>query len=564
MVAGELVQDHVRADTGAAPDRSSPSTMSITRKSPEPEPEGDARREEQRQQQQQHQALVPGEEQPDGDTEREADEREAMLPNGAGSKSPDKGPEEQDESRTLGTKLYLRRFAVLTVFSLYSLVNAFQWIHYSIIANVFTRFYGVTNSKIDWLSIIYMVAYVPLIFPATWLLDRRGLRLTALLGSGLNCVGAWLKCASVSSNLFWLTFTAQTICSVAQVFILGLPSRIASVWFGPREVSTACAAAVLGNQLGTAIGFLLPPVLVPNTPDDEELTAHNIKIMFYGTAAVSTGLFLLALIVIKDRPLRPPSQAQAVLSDSLPEDYSYKQSIYNLFKNKAFLLLLISYGIMTGSFYSVSTLLNQMIMDCYEGQELNAGRIGLTLVVAGMVGSILCGLWLDHTKTYKMTTLIVYCLSFVGMLVFTFTLNLNNIYLVFFTAGALGFFMTGYLPLGFEFGVEITYPESEGTSSGLLNAFAQIFGIIFTLIQGKLTTDFGPLEGNLFLCAWILLGIILTALIKSELKRHNVNMGVENKEQEPLPVECPAEEKPSDITIQHRLVFPEKLRYKAQ
>lgn len=37
----------------------------------------------------------------------------------------------------------------------------------------------------------------------------------------------------------------------------------------------------------------------------------------------------------------------------------------------------------------------------HQNQELNAGRIGLTLVVAGMVGSILCGLWLDHTKTYK-------------------------------------------------------------------------------------------------------------------------------------------------------------------
>lgn len=36
------------------------------------------------------------------------------------------------------------------------------------------------------------------------------------------------------------------------------------------------------------------------------------------------------------------------------------------------------------------------------------------------------------------------------------------------------FFMTGYLPLGFEFAVEITYPESEGTSSGLLNASAQV------------------------------------------------------------------------------------------
>lgn len=538
MVAGELVQEHVRADSGAAPDRSPP--LSISRKSPELEPSRGAQNSAS---ELNHEGSPAGPGEQDGETGREAEEREAMLPNGAGK------PEDQEESRTLETKLYLKRFAVLTVFSLYSLVNAFQWIQYSIITNVFTRFYDVTNDKIDWLSIVYMVAYVPLIFPATWLLDRRGLRLTALLGSGLNCAGAWLKCASVRPDLFGVTVTAQVICSVAQVFILGLPSRIASVWFGPREVSTACATAVLGNQLGTAIGFLLPPVLVPNTPDDQDLTAHNIRIMFFGTAAVSTALFILALIVIKDRPPRPPSQAQAVLSDSLPEDYSYRQSIYNLVKNKAFVLLLISYGILTGAFYSVSTLLNQMIMTCYENQELNAGRIGLTLVVAGMVGSILCGLWLDHTKTYKMTTLIVYFLSFVGMVVFTFTLDLNNIYLVFVTAGVLGFFMTGYLPLGFEFGVEITYPESEGTSSGLLNAFAQIFGIIFTLIQGRLTTDYGPLAGNLFLSAWIFLGIVLTALIKSELKRHNVNMGAESKGLQPIPVECPPEEKSSEVTI---------------
>ncbi|KAJ3606653.1 hypothetical protein NHX12_026174 [Muraenolepis orangiensis] len=368
------------------------------------------------------------------------DEREAMLPNAGG------GGGGEDNTKCLETRLYPRRFAVLAIFSLYSLVNAFQWIQYSIVSNVFSHYYGVTSGQVDWLSIVFMAVYVPLIFPATWLLDRRGLRLTALIGAGLNCLGAWVKCASVSPELFAVTMCAQVICSVAQVFILGLPSRVASVWFGPKEVSTACATAVLGNQLGTAIGFLLPPVLVPNTPDD------------------------LELMVIKDRPALPPSHAQAVLPAIPTEDYSYRQSIVNLLRNKAFLLLLVSYGIMTGSYYSVSTLLNQLIMTCYEARS----RIGLTLVVAGMVGSIICGLWLDFTKTYKMTTLMVYILSFLGMLTFTFTLNLKNIYIVFVTAGVLGFFMTGYLPLGFEFGVEITYPESEGTSSGLLNASAQV------------------------------------------------------------------------------------------
>lgn len=36
-----------------------------------------------------------------------------------------------------------------------------------------------------------------------------------------------------------------------------------------------------------------------------------------------------------------------------------------------------------------------------QGEEVNAGRIGLTIVIAGMVGSLICGIWLDKTKTYK-------------------------------------------------------------------------------------------------------------------------------------------------------------------
>ncbi|RXM36974.1 Feline leukemia virus subgroup C receptor-related protein 1 [Acipenser ruthenus] len=395
------------------------------------------------------------------------DEKQTMLPG---------------QPKPLETKLYMRRFAVLIVFSLYSLVNAFQWIQYSIITNIFMDYYNVESKSIDCLSVVYMIVYVLLIFPATWLLDKKGLKITALLGAGLNCIGAWVKCASVRPDLFGVTVFAQTVCSVAQVFILGLPSRIASVWFGPKEVSTACATAVLGNELGIAVGFLLPPVLIPYTKNNIDLIGSNISIMFYGTAAVSTLLLVLTVI-----------------------------------------------GILTGSFYSVSTLLNQMIIEHYKDEEVNAGRIGLTLVVAGIVGSIICGLWLDYTKTYKQTTLIVYILSFIGMIIFTFTLNLGNLNIVFFTAGILGFFMTGYLPVGFEFGVEITYPEPEGTSSGLLNASAQVFGIIFIFIQGKLTTDYNPCAGNIFLCACIFVGVILTALIKSELKRHNVNMGITNK-----------------------------------
>jgi len=96
---------------------------------------------------------------------------------------------------------------------------------------------------------VYMLAYIPLIFPATWFLDRYGLRVTAIVGSLLNAVGAWIKCAAIDPSRFAVLMTAQTVCAVAQIFILGIPARLAAVWFGPGEVSTATSIGVFGSQV---------------------------------------------------------------------------------------------------------------------------------------------------------------------------------------------------------------------------------------------------------------------------------------------------------------------------
>ncbi|XP_050927837.1 feline leukemia virus subgroup C receptor-related protein 2 isoform X3 [Lates calcarifer] len=421
------------------------------------------------------------------------------------------------------TKLYHRRWFMLFLFSAVSASNAFMWLQYGIISNIFMRFYNIDSLAIDWLSMIYLLTYIPLILPVLWLLDNRGIRDVVLVGSAFNCIGAWIKIGSASPSLFPITFLGQFVCSVATVFVLGIPSYLASVWFGEKEVSTACSIGVLGNQLGIAIGFLVPPILVPNVDDMDEL-AHHISIMFYITAGVATLLFILVVFVFQERPKLPPTQAQATARSIPSEQYSYTASILRLLRNRPFILLIITYGLNVGCFYAVGTLLNRMIIDHYPGEEVNAGRIGLTIVIAGMVGSLICGIWLDRTKTYKQTTLAVYFMSLVGMIVYAATLSLGHLWVVFITAGALGFFMTGYLPLGFEFAVELTYPESEGTSSGLLNCSAQVFGIIFTICQGKIIDRFSTLAGNIFLCVFLLIGTIMTGLIKSDLRRQNANM----------------------------------------
>ena len=83
----------------------------------------------------------------------------------------------------------------------------------------------------------------------------------------------------------------------------------------------------------------------------------------------------------------------------------------NLFKNFNFDLILITYGINTGIFYSISTLLNQIISEYYpvinlwllflliiylkinieKDENEKIGFIGLILVCSGLIGSIIGG-----------------------------------------------------------------------------------------------------------------------------------------------------------------------------
>lgn len=69
------------------------------------------------------------------------------------------------------------------------------------------------------------------------------------------------------------------------------------------------------------------------------------------------------------------------------------------------------------------------------------------------------------------------------------------------------------------------------------------------MAQGKLISNYGPEIGNIFLCVWMFIGIILTALIKSDLKRHNINKGVANGDMKAVPVDSPTDQESKTILM---------------
>lgn len=109
-----------------------------------------------------------------------------------------------------------------------------------------------------------MVAFLPLIVPATWLLNRYGLRFSILLGAVLNAIGAWIKVISLefsqplgspqaetimAKSSFGILMLGQVMSASAQVFLLGVPAQLAATWFGEKELALATAIGVFGNQV---------------------------------------------------------------------------------------------------------------------------------------------------------------------------------------------------------------------------------------------------------------------------------------------------------------------------
>ena len=93
-------------------------------------------------------------------------------------------------------------------------------------------------------------------------MEYTNLRIIVLIGSCLNTGGAIIKCFSAKPSLSWLTFLGQAVSGLTMPILLQVPPRLAAVWFPSTEVSTATSIGVLGNQLGIAIGFLVPPLIV--------------------------------------------------------------------------------------------------------------------------------------------------------------------------------------------------------------------------------------------------------------------------------------------------------------
>ncbi|XP_063241355.1 heme transporter FLVCR2-like isoform X2 [Bacillus rossius redtenbacheri] len=415
-----------------------------------------------------------------------------------------------------------RRWLVLAAFLLFCVSTNYQWVQYTIVGDLVARYYRVPAARVDWTSLVFMGALIALMLPVSFLLEKKGVGWSTKVGALLLAVGSWLKVAAVAPDRFLLALAGQGLVGASQVFQLGSPARLAAVWFPAPQLSTACAIGVLGNEVGAAFGFLLSPLLV-RPHDHPEDIGRDLSSSMLLTAGASTVIFLLVVLLFKDKPKLPPNPMQAI------ERYTctpvtlndFFRSIGVLLTNRNYLLMLASCGISGGALNVVGTILNPIILRHFpDGQEL-AGRVGLVMMVSGIAGIALLGVLLDIT--HRETALGAFIVQTVAYAGFTFVLRDENVILIYITVAFIGFSLFGYVTVAFELSAEVTYPVSESTMGCLLLIPANILGFSMTMAFTWVLEHWGDLPANILMIGCLTLGSILTIFVRKDYRRLAAN-----------------------------------------
>jgi MFS family permease len=403
-------------------------------------------------------------------------------------------------------KVYRARWIMLTVYMLMAAVNQLLWITFAPITGDATKYYGVTDLKIGILSMCFMIVYIIVSIPASWAIDKFGIRIGVGIGAVFTGIFGLLRgFAGTDYNMLLL---AQIGIAVGQPFILNATTKLAARWFPIEERATAAGLGTLAMYIGILGGMTLTPYLIIGSGIGGMLS-------IYGIISIITAIIFLLLIKEgpPTAPCRPDQEERSLVFDGFR----------NTLRTRDFLWLMIIFFIGLGVFNAVTT----WIEDIVRPRGFSATQAGITgglMIVGGVVGALIIPLLSDYYK--KRTPFIIVALfgSTLGLIGITFA---TSYWLLLFSGIILGFFLLSSGPIGFQYGAEITYPASEGTSNGMLILMGQISGIAFIFGMDSLKSQStGSMTRSL---VFLIILMVLSILISFKLKESAILTRTEGK-----------------------------------
>ena len=388
-------------------------------------------------------------------------------------------------------KVYGYRWVILAIFMFVVAVNQLLWITFAPITGIAADFYQVSDIRIGLLSMIFMIVYIVISIPASWMIDTYGIR--AGIGTGVFLTGFFGMIRGLAASNYTFVLIAQTGIAIGQPFILNAITKLAARWFPMQERATASGLGTMAMYLGIIAGMTITPYLVVRWNMGGMLNIYGIVSLI----AVVAFAFL-----IKERPPSAPC-----LPDQ-EERLMVLAGMKSTLRTRNFIWLMVIFFIGLGVFNSVTTWIEDILRP--RGfSAIQAGITGGIMIGGGIIGALILPILSDHYRKRIRFIIIALAGTVIGLTGVTFA---TGYALLIASAFTMGFFLLSAGPLGFQYGAEVAYPASEGMSNGLLLLMGQISGIVFIIGMDLLKS---PVTGSMTRSLVVLIGLMVLSLIFS-------------------------------------------------
>jgi MFS family permease len=98
-----------------------------------------------------------------------------------------------------------------------------------------TVIYGVSSTKVSISVILSFVIFCLVNFPANMIIDKRGLRVSFLIGNALYFLGSF--CYVLINKSYNFMILGTFFIGVGQPFLINSPAKVAAFWFFPKNVT---------------------------------------------------------------------------------------------------------------------------------------------------------------------------------------------------------------------------------------------------------------------------------------------------------------------------------------
>lgn len=392
------------------------------------------------------------------------------------------------------------RWVVLLVYSIITVVIQMQWLTFAPIAREARIFYQATPLQIDLLSLVFMIAFLVVCIPASFVIDTYGIRIG--IGIGGLLTGLFGVAKGIFATDYTLVLTCQVGLAAAQPFIINASTKVAMRWFPAGERATAVGLATLSQFVGVLIVMIATPFLIQ--ADGEGAANLTAMLRIYGGVAAAATILLL--LFLRERPSGDPGHS------STEAPFRFLPGLKHILALRDMQIVLLVFMVGLGAFNAISTCIDQICQ--IKGFSIEqTSMVGGILLAAGIIGGLTLPPISDRLKRRKAFLV----LAMAGIVPALIAMTVAAGYpMVLLGAFVFGFFLLGAGgPIGFQYSAEICRPAPESTSQGLILLVGQVSGILFVL--GMNTVGVVPLLWLFVLLAIASVGLC-SRLAESEIE----------------------------------------------